>query len=434
MLAKPVVGQDYEVNLVNSHDGFSLEVNAKNLAVNGINWDYIPIGENYDYDFWDECDHYIEMVLDQEMNLLKKMGVNTIRHYIGVPPEWIEYIYSEFGIHTILNHPLGRYGHNLNNHWVKITNYQDEQARNILLNEIEQMAIRYKGTKGLLMYLLGNENNYGLHWKGAETQNSPKEEIKLDQAKGLYTLHNQAAKIIKKIEPHKLTSICNGDLLYLDMMTSLCVDIDIIGANVYRGKSFDNLFARLKNKVNKAFLLTEFGSDVLDNNTKLENQYEQADYLKSNWLEIYSNFSGKGLSGNCIGGLTFQFSDGWWKHGQTKNLDVHDLAASWSNGGYKFDYIEGENNMNEEWFGVCAKKINDDDGITNSIPRAAYYVLQEIHAIDIYNEMISLKDLKKLFDKIDISEAVKKAGNHPKDQTLNSNGSHSKSSAPMQNK
>ena len=111
---------------------------------------------------------------------------------------YIEYIYSEFGIHTILNHQLGRYGHNLNNHWVKITNYQDEQARNILLNEIEQMAIRYKGTKGLLMYLLGNENNYGLHWKGAETQNSPKEEINWIRLKDCIHFITKLQKLLKR--------------------------------------------------------------------------------------------------------------------------------------------------------------------------------------------------------------------------------------------
>ena len=58
---------------------------------------------------------------------------------------------------------------------------------------------------------------------------------------------------------------------------------------------------------------------------------------------------------NSIGGFTFQFSDGWWKFGQTKNLDVHDNNASWANGGYDSDFVEGENNMNEEWFGICAK-------------------------------------------------------------------------------
>lgn len=77
-----------------------------------------------------------------------------------------------------------------------------------------------------------------------------------------------------------------------------------------------------------------------------------------------------GKAGNSLGGFTFQFSDGWWKTGQTTNLDEHDPAASWSNGGYLNDYKEGENNMNEEeWFGICAKgKANERKEPMNFIP------------------------------------------------------------------
>jgi hypothetical protein len=43
------------------------------------------------------------------------------------------------------------------------------------------------------------------------------------------------------------------------------------------------------------------------------------------------NMPGLGKAGNAIG-VYFQFSDGWWKYGQTKNLDIHDNNASWFNG------------------------------------------------------------------------------------------------------
>jgi hypothetical protein len=38
-----------------------------------------------------------------------------------------------------------------------------------------------------------------------------------------------------------------------------------------------------------------------------------------------------------------------------KNLDIHDNNASWFNGGYALDVQGTDNNMNEEWFGICAK-------------------------------------------------------------------------------
>ena len=51
---------------------------------------------------------------------------------------------------------------------------------------------------------------------------------------------------------------------------------------------------------------------------------------------------------------------------QEENLDVHDTNASWLNGGYP-DFVAGENNMNEEWFGIAAKGMVDGDAITTSI-------------------------------------------------------------------
>ena len=76
--------------------------------------------------------------------------------------------------------------------------------------------------------------------------------------------------------------------------------------------------------------------------------------LIGQWQEIYEqSVRAKGRVGNSIGGLTFQWSDGWWKYRRTENLDIHDTNASWPNGGYPDDFVEGENNMNEEWWGIC---------------------------------------------------------------------------------
>ena len=63
-----------------------------------------------------------------------------------------------------------------------------------------------------------------------------------------------------------------------------------------------------------------------------------------------------------LGGFTFQFADGWWKFGQNTNLSIHDTSPSWDYGAYVFDNLNGENNMNEEWFGICAKGTPDSRG------------------------------------------------------------------------
>ncbi|MCK6519749.1 hypothetical protein L6R46_32410, partial [Myxococcota bacterium] len=113
-----------------------------------------------------------------------------------------------------------------------------------------------------------------------------------------------------------------------------------------------------------------------------EDGFPQAEIQRTLWKEIYEQSHGKGGAGTAIGGLIFQWGDGWWKYKLDVNLDIQVPTASWSNGGYTFDFVEGENNMNEEWFGITAKTRNDELGLYYSKPRPAYYVLQRAFKLD----------------------------------------------------
>jgi len=388
----------------------SITIEGKNFIINGMNWDYFPIGTNYSYSLWNQTDAFIQQALDDEMGLLKNMGVNTIRVYSGIPKKWIEYIHTNFGIYTMLNHSFGRYGLTIDGVWKPNTEYSDPKTRKLLLSEVTQMAKEYKDTKGLLLFLLGNENNYGLFWDGAETENIPVKDRKSTvRARSMYKLFNEAVVSMKAIDTNHPMAICNGDLLFLDIIAAECKDIDVLGTNVYRGVSFGDLFERVKKEYGKPVLFTEFGSDTFNAITNQEDQNAQAFYLKGNWNEIYNNASGMGKAGNAIGGFTFQFSDGWWKYGQTSNLDLHDNNASWSNGGYQKDFIEGENNMNEEWFGICAKGPTNDKGFYQLYPRAAYYVLKEIHKFNPFSANADKEKLKTLFDGANLMDATLRA-------------------------
>lgn len=380
-----VQAQSDRVAVKSSPQGFTLQVNGKDFFVNGMNWDYYPIGTNYSYSLWQQPDDVIKAALDQEMPLLKNMGVNAIRQYIGVPARWIKYIYEEYGIYTMLNHSFGRYGLTLKGKWEANTNYASPLVRELLLKEVKEMVAEYKNTPGILLFLLGNENNYGLFWRGAETENIPMADRQSTKdAYHLYKLFNDAVVQMKAIDNTHPVAICNGDLLFLDIIARECKDVDILGVNSYRGMTFTDLFDRVKNEYNKPVLFTEFGSDAFNTITQSEDQLSQARYLVSNWKDIYAQAAGLGKTGLSIGGFTFQFSDGWWKYGQTTNLDEHDINASWSNGGYLFDFVAGDNNMNEEWFGICAKGPTNERGLYQLYPRAAYYALQEVHRYNPY--------------------------------------------------
>lgn len=406
--------QGNKVKVINDPSGMRLTVDGKEFMVNGMNWDYFPIGTNYSYSLWNQSDDLIKSALDAEMSLLKAMGVNSVRMYTGVPPKWITYIYENYGIYTMLNHSFGRYGLTINGAWVEITDYRNEATQELLLNEVTQLAEQYKSTPGLLLFLLGNENNYGLFWAGAETEDFPDDEqekkfIGENRGRPMYKLMNEAAVKMKAIDPTHPVAICNGDLLFLDIIAEECQDIDIFGTNMYRGVSFGDAFFRVKSELNKPILFTEFGADAFNARDNIEDQESQAYYMVGNWKEIYANAAGIGEAGNALGGYTFQFSDGWWKYGQTKNLDVHDNNASWANGGYESDFEDGENNMNEEWFGVCAKGPTNASGLYQLFPRAAYYALKDAHQFDPYASGATTSTLDQHFSNVYLVDAVAQA-------------------------
>ena len=408
------ISQMHNVAVNQGADGTTLVVNGEDFIVNGMNWDYFPIGTNYNFSLWNQSDDFIKSALDPEMGLLKNMGVNTIRVYTGMQPRWIQYVYEKYGIHTMLNHPFGRYGLTIDGAWVPVTDYSSSKTQELLISEIKAIAAEYKNTPGLLLFLLGNENNYGLFWAGAETEDFPDEEdqrraVGENRGRPMYKLMNEAAKLIKGIDGSHPVAICNGDLLFLDIIAEECTDVDIYGTNMYRGISFGDTFDRVKKEYGKPVLFTEFGSDAFNARSNKEDQKAQADYMVGQWEEIYANAAGLGKAGNAIGGFTFQFSDGWWKYGQTDNLSVHDNNASWSNGGYQFDHQEGLNNMNEEWFGICAKGPTDARGLYDLYPRAAYYALKQAHSINPYEDGVDAAFVANHFDNIQIMDAVLRA-------------------------
>ena len=404
-----IFSQAQNVHVKDDHTGKRLVVNGKDFIINGMNWDYVPIGTNFSYNFWGRSDSFIKTALDTEMELLKKMGVNVIRVYTGIQPKWIQYIYENYGIYTMLNHSFGRYGLALNDTWVPNTEYSNPDARAFLLEEAINMAKDFKDTPGLLLFMLGNENNYGLSWGGAETEDIPvanNPQIRA-RATAMYKLMNEAVLKMKEIDGNHPIAICNGDLLYADLVAKHAKDIDIYATNMYRGKSFGDAFERVKNELDKPIMFAEFGSDAFNALTNKEDQKMQAFFMVENWKEIYANAAGLGLAGNSIGGFTFQWADGWWKRGQTKDLDIHNTEASWLSAGYYIDTKNGSNNMNEEWFGVCAKGKTNERGLYELYPRAAYYALKQVHELDPYN--INENSLQHYFNKIDLNDAVKQA-------------------------
>jgi len=377
-------GAQRRVRIVDDASGTRLQVEGRDFMILGMNWDYLPIGQNYTYSLWSQPDEIIEAALAREMPLLTAMGVNTIRQNAGVPPRWVAYIHERYGIHTMLNHTVGRYGLTIGGVWHPSTDYSDPEVRRVLRDELTAVVDEYKDTPGVLMWLLGNENNYGLSWSSFEIEALPAGERDTARARHLYSLFGEIIRDIKARDPGRPVAIANGDLQYIDLVAELCQGLDVFGANVYRGVSARDFYQVVHDKLGLPAMFTEFGADAFNARTMREDQATQAHYLVGQWREIYEQSAGKGRVGNAVGGLIFQWSDGWWKFGQESRLNLHDTNASWPNGGYPEDYRDGENNMNEEWWGITAKGFPDASGLYEVYPRAAYYALRAAFRLDPY--------------------------------------------------
>jgi hypothetical protein len=367
------------------HDdrGFKLVVDGRDFLVRGVNWGYSPVGTNYSYSLWTQPDAVIEEALRRDMSLLRDMGVNAIRQFADVPPKWIEWIYRNYGIYVVLNPLMGRYGIDVNGAFVANVDYSSPSQRRAILAQLRQALERYHDTPGVLMWMLGNENNYGLAWTSFEIGNIPGSADQ-KRAGALYSLMGEAIAMVKAADPNHPVSLVNGDDQYLDLIAKYCHGLDIFGTNVYRGPSARDLFDKVKRTLDLPVMFTEFGADAFNAKTGHEDALAQAEIELAQWHEIYDQGYGKGHVGNAIGGFIFQWTDGWWKVGQEKNLDIHDTVATWSNAAYAYDYSPGENNMNEEWFGISALGMPDARGLYHVRPRVAYYVLQQAFKLDLY--------------------------------------------------
>lgn len=397
------------IHVVNDENGSRLEVDGKPLMLRGMNWDYFPVGTNYTYSLWERPEAEIKSALDSEMGLMRAMHVNVIRVYAGMPAKWIRYIYERFGIYTVLNHTVGRYGMTIDNVWHPILDYSDAHTREVLRKEISELVESTRGTPGLLMWLLGNENNYGLEWESAAIANLPVAQKQDARAESLYSLFGEVIADVKRLDPAHPVAMANGDLQFIDLIAKHCKGLDVMGANVYRGRSAGTLFQVVHDKLGVPFMFTEFGVDAYDNKEQREDEVTQADVLRDQWREIDLQTSGKGGAGNAIGGFVFQWSDGWWKYLQDARLDVHDTTAAWANGGYKEDFVQGENNMNEEWWGIVAKDPSAPGEVIPLHPRAAYFVLQKGFALDPYQEGVTATVLQQHWDAIDLRSAARDA-------------------------
>jgi beta-glucuronidase len=290
-----------------------------------------------------------------DFQLMKEMGVNTIRlyhHPQKVKKEALRDMYNNYGIRVIMGDFLGKYTIGSGAPWNPGTDYNNEEHKKNMMESVTNMVLEFKDEPYILFWLLGNENVYGY---ACNADKDPE---------AFFKFVNEVAKHIKSLDPEHPVAICNGDIVYLDAFGKYAPNIDIFGANAYRGNSgFGFLWRQVKREADKPAFITEFGSSSYFEGKSLDEGEEyQADYHRGSWEDIENNMVFKEGSGNAIGAIAFEWLDEWWKGYEPS---IHDKKGTWIG-----PFPDGT--MHEEWLGLCGQGDGKVSPFLRELRRAYY--------------------------------------------------------------
>ena len=284
--------------------------------------------------------------------LIRDMGVNTLRlyhtdHKPAVAKTILRRLHADHGFMVMMGDFVGMYTIGSGAKWEAGTDYLDKAQRQRMFEGVKAMVKEYKDEPYLLMWVLGNENNYGgVHGIIGGVGNAGQHPHEY------YRFLNEIATWIHAEDPHHPVAIGNGDALFLDIIAKEAPAIDIFGANAYRGwqgvgRSF---FEDVRQWLDKPTLITEYGCPAYQRDVSRDRaELDQAMYHFGNWVDIADNLAGRG-AGNALGGIIFEWSDEWWKAGQPPRFSptVQETVPNWAGpypGGFMF----------EEWLGLVTQ-------------------------------------------------------------------------------
>ncbi len=298
-----------------------------------------------------------------DFKLMKDMGVNTLRIYHhGYNKKLLQDLFHTYGIRVIMGDFLGAYTIGSDAEWAAGTDYRDPVQQERMLASVRQMVTEYKDEPYLLFWVLGNENNFG-------NANNSREVPEV-----YYSFLNKAAQLIKSLDPDHPVALSNGDLQFIDKAAKLCPDVDIFGANAYRGLHGmgDSFWRDAADEWAKPMLISEFGCPAYHRHkSEADAEALQAEYLRGSWDDIEWNVGGGPGVGNGIGGVLFEWMDEWWKAGAPPTFDpaVHDTVGQF--GG---PFPDGWSY--EEWYGIVSQGDGKNSPFERQL-RKAYFMFKD---------------------------------------------------------
>ena len=407
---KTIGGPRVQLKKYTNHH-WQLFVDGKPFVIKAITYSVTPIGLSPDRGTWNVSkdwqlidtnhngihDGFFESYIDKNNNgvrdadepvvgdaqLLKEMGANTLRAYHHLyDKELFRRLYKDYGFYVLCGDLLGGYAVDSGATWTDGTDYKNPAQQEKMLDGVRKMVEEYKDEPYILMWVLGNENVYGV---GNNSGKDPD---------AFFELVDRAAELIHQLDPSRPVALANGDVLDLDVIKEKAPHIDVFGANVYRGEQGfgRSFFQDVRDQLDKPVLITEFGAPAYaEDYSQKEAEAYQAMYLANNWEDLEAHMAGHGV-GNALGGVLFEFVDEWWKANSDLPLKVQKERPEWyasKSAQYKNLQPDKQDTVPqfggpfldgwsyEEWFGLTSQGSGKGSPFARVL-RPAYFRMKEM--------------------------------------------------------
>jgi len=343
----------------------SLSVNDSPFQVKGVGYSPTPIGHDPEIQapFGDYFTSDYQKIHERDFPLLRVMGANTLRlWYWNSNADHTKFLDAAYNNGKDSMYVIAGF-------WVdsgfNINPDDPQNQRERIKQDFLDMVQIHKNHPAILMWCIGNEIN--ADWMYGQN---------LDD---LFSLINEMALAAKQLEGRTYhpttTALMDVNLdRTINTYDAKMSGLSVWGVNIYRGKSFGNLFSTYGGLSEKPIIVLEFGIDAFDNITKQEYEMngssEQADYARALWREINQNKS------ICIGASIMAYADEWWKGKNSADPQCKDDDPLFHGFcGYPIS-THPDGYANEEWWGIM-RKIKNGNHIDKVKPRNVYYELQK---------------------------------------------------------